>query len=97
MAKMTISEYADPRDAQGLSGVVSEPAAVVQELTYTGSHAESNAFAATTRVIRINSDSICRFLIGASPTALATSPRSDGSTEYFSVTGGHKISAITST
>lgn len=98
MAKMTISEYADPRAGHGLSGVVAEPADVEQELTFTGTAAASNAFAATTKVVRISSDSICRILFGSgTPVALATSKRFTGDCEYFAVTPGHKISAITST
>lgn len=98
MAKMTISEYTDPRGAHGLGGVAAEPAPVEQELTFTGTAAASLAFSANTVLVRISSDSICRILFGSgTPVALATSKRFTGDCEYFAVTPGHKISAITST
>lgn len=102
MAKLYISEYAD----QGMSGnsstwgafridVAQEPAAVDQVVTFTGGETKSAAFGATTKYIRVHTDSICSILIGSNPTATTNSKRiAANSTEYFGVAPGHKLSVI---
>lgn len=92
---MTVGEYADPRDTQGLSGVVSEPAAADQSVAFTGTAGTSAAFAATTKVVRVSTDSKCAYKFGSAPTAVVTDKEMPaGHVEYFAVTPGHKISMI---
>jgi hypothetical protein len=72
------------------------PAVTVQEITISGASAQSAAFNAETRMIRISADAACRIRVGASPTAVATDLRVGAdSPEYFGVLPGQKLAAIT--
>lgn len=100
MANLYISEYA----AVGLSSygpmpIAVEPALVEQVIAYTGTSAQSAAFSANTRYIRVHTDSICSVLVGVNPTAVATTCKrlNANQTEYFAVPASYKIAAITNT
>lgn len=93
-----ISEYADyARDASTnrILGVTKEPPLVEQSVAVGGSSAQSAAFGANTRLIRVSAGVICSILVGANPTATTESRRLvAGHTELMAVTPGHKIAVI---
>ncbi len=94
MATADISEYWSlARDASGqVAQVGAEPSFVDQQLTI-GSEVKSAAFKGS--FIRVHVDTDCRVLFGLSPTASSASMRmAAGTTQYFGVTPGHKISII---
>lgn len=99
MATVYISEYG----TLGISNVgpipvAPEPAIADQTISITGSSAQSSAFSANTRYIRVHTDSICSILVGTNPTALLTSKRLNANqTEYFAVAEGAKLAAIVNT
>ena len=69
-----------------------------------GASAQSNAFAATTRVIRVHTDAICAVEVGGTnPTATngggatASSRMAANQTEYYYVNPGDKIAVISTT
>lgn len=105
MARLTIQEYDDA--AIGAMGwpipVGNEPALVSQAFSYTGTSAQSAAFNASTKIIRVNTDGICNLKFGSSPTALVKGNAAGGcrlaadQTEYFGVAGGDKVAAIVDT
>lgn len=100
MATLYISEYGDlARDASGnIISIGVEPAQTTQTRSISGTSAQSNAFASGTRYVRIHTDAICSILFGANPTATTSHARlAADSTEYFCVTAGHKVAAITNT
>lgn len=58
----------------------------------------SAAFHANTRLIRVQAEGVCCIDIGADPTATTSMLRmTAGQTEYIGVSGGHKLSCITTT
>ena len=94
MATADVSEYAElPRDASGaVMRFGNEPSIVDQQLTI-GSEVKSAAFKGN--YIRVHGDADCRVLLGADPTASSTSMRiASGTTEYFGVVPGSKISIV---
>lgn len=99
MAVVDITEYdklaIDMQGVRVAAGV--EPARAVNQIAVTGVSAQSAAFDNTTRFVRVHTDVAIRVAFGASPTAAATSQRmAAGATEYFGVTRGIKMAAITS-
>lgn len=101
-SKLYVTEYAGlmPSPVGGQGQVPMEPPLVEQVLDYSGGHAESSAFNAKTRLVRISTDSICSVLFGTAPTAATTSARFvAGQTEYRGVPPGGSfiVSAITNT
>lgn len=80
-----------------------------QTLAMTGSSAQSAAFNTATRFIRVETDTTCSLAFGANPTAQSVSTTQTGAgavgtarlavnnTEYFAVTPGQKLAAITTT
>ena len=96
-----ITEYATlARDNLGntiAAGV--EPSAVVQQITASGVSAACGAdFNENTRFVRVHTDVAVRIAFGKTPTAAATSQRmAAGATEYFGVTPGVRMAAITTT
>ena len=98
MSILNITELAQiGRDNGGqLLQVAKYPAVTTQEITISGTSAQSAAFNAETRIIRICADANCPILVGSNPTALATSTRIlADSAEYIEVPAGYKIAAIT--
>lgn len=76
----------------------SEPSIASQTVSIAASSTQSNAFQASTLLIRVHADSICSIAIGANPTAVTTQKRmAANQTEYFGVQSGHKLAVIQNT
>ena len=99
MAKVYVSEYAaTPAFVGQTVPTGQEPALAEQVVNITAGSVQSAAFNANTKFIRVHTDAICSYEIGASPTATANTPRmAANTTEFFGVVGGHKIAIITNT
>lgn len=97
MATLYITEYV----RTGLTPRVSvlageEPAIATQTVSIGASSAQSSAFNAETRFVRLNTDAACSILFGTNPTATASKTRmAANSTEYFAVLPGMKLAVIT--
>lgn len=97
MATLYISEYAGIGFGNNQNLPV-EPPLAEQTVSVSGTSAQSSAFNASTRFIRVHTDAICSILIGSNPTATTAKKRmAADQTEYFAVNGGDKIAAITNT
>jgi hypothetical protein len=99
MAALFITEYAGlaPAPPGGVGQVPLEPPLAEQSVTIAAGHAESNAFNAQTRLIRLEAGAICSVLIGTAPVAATTSGRiAANQSEYRGVpkTGTFKVSVI---
>lgn len=100
MATLYISEYTEAAFGQVVRGlpVAAEPPVAEQTVTLSGTSAQSSAFNAKTRIIRVHTDAICSILVGANPTATTAKKRLPADwTEYFAVQSGDKIAGITNT
>lgn len=92
-ASCYVSEFIQSGDA-GIQ-VAKQPSVDQTAITVSGTSAQSAAFSANTKLIRINCDVVVSFLVGANPTATANNARlPTGVVEYFQVSGG-KIAFIT--
>lgn len=102
MGILYITEYAGLMDAGAPGGhgqVPAEPPLATQTVSYT-THAESSAFNAKTRLVRLHTDSICSFVFGTAPSATTSDSRmAAGTTEYHGVPPGasYKVSAVSNT
>lgn len=95
MATLYIEEFAN---VCSITGLPQEPSAATQTVTISGASAQSAAFGAATRYVRLHSDVSMSYLFGANPTATTSKPRlAAGVTEYFGVVAGQKVAAITNT
>lgn len=68
-----------------------------QAVTITGTSAQSAAFAASTKYIRLVSTTACWIQFGANPTATTTTPSillAANVPEFFGVTPGQKVAGI---
>lgn len=94
-----ITEYAGMGHQNGVANAAAkEPALANHTRTVSGTSAQSAAFNAAARVIRVHTSEICSIVIGANPTATTSDARmAANQTEYFSVEPGHKLAAITNT
>lgn len=99
MAYLFITEYDRlGNDTRSDVEVGREPAIATQRIAISGSSAQSAAFNANTKFVRLHTDAICSISFGANPTATTSTPRmAADTTEYFGVTGGHKVAVITNT
>lgn len=100
MATLYISEYASLLQAQNGSyiPVPQEPAIAVQTVAISGTSAQSAAFNAATKFIRVSPDGICSLKWGSNPTATTSDFRMvTNGAEYIGVTAGHKVAVITNT
>ena len=100
MAKLYISEFANMRNIDGRVCPVAEaPALVVQTpVTISGTSAQSDAFSAQTKFIRVHADVIASIAFGENPTATTDDDRLvAGQTEYFGVYPGMKVAVISNT
>lgn len=72
------------------------PFAVSQEnATIDGTSRQSNAFAASTRLVTVQADEACHVQFGVNPTATTAAFKiAAGETHDFAVTGGHKVAWI---
>lgn len=96
-AKCYVKEYASLGNAlNGGPQIAAEPGLVDQTaVDFSGGHAESAAFNAQTRYIRVWCDAQASYLVGATPVATnAMSPLTASLPEYFGVTTGQKISFV---
>lgn len=101
MGILYITEYSGlmPSPMGHAAQVPMEPPLATQAVTYT-THAESNAFNAKTRLVRLHTDSICSFVFGSAPSATTSDSRmAAGQTEYHGVPFGasYKVSAVSNT
>lgn len=102
MGKLYVTEYSDiAQTVRGPAQIGQENTGVVDQtpVTYTTT-TQSAAFAATTVLVRIHTDSICSINFGTNPTATTNNRRLDaGATEYFGVPlgGSYKVAAVTNT
>jgi hypothetical protein len=98
MAKIWITEYTTVgADAGGTPQPIARhpPAAVQAALAITGTSAQSAAFNAATRYVRLRSDAACHFVVAANPTATTdATPLDANAAEYFSVPAGFKLAVI---
>jgi len=106
MTKLYISEYARMTPSSGPGNTVvqapEEPPITTQVVDYTSGAAQSAAFNAKTKFVRLHCDSICSVKFGANPTATVNDPRmAAGQTEFRGVNiadgSAAKVSAITNT
>ena len=98
MAVCYISEFSAVANVSGCPVAMMPP--IAEQTVAIGAEADSNAFNAATRYIRVHVDAICSIAIGTAPTASTSTLRmSAESTEYFAVplNGGYKLSVITNT
>jgi hypothetical protein len=101
MAKLYVTEFQkmghaeNSADIGGVPQVARLPALTTQVVTYTTSTA-SAAFGADTRFIRVHTDAACHILVADTPTATTSHLKMVADqTEYFAVTPGQKIAAVT--
>jgi hypothetical protein len=105
MTKLYVSEYARMTQASGPGNAVvqapEEPPLAVQVVDFTAGAAQSAAFNAKTRFVRLHADAICSVKFAANPTATVNDPRlAAGLTELFGIApdgSAAKVSAITNT
>lgn len=98
MATLYITEYATLGSVLGGVANIAPGVALVDPapVTIAGASAQSAAFNASTRYVRLHTDAICSIAFGADPTATTASRRmAADQTEYFAVEGGHKVAVIT--
>lgn len=98
MAVCYISEFSDLAHVKTCNVAMMPPLA--EQTVAIGAEADSNAFNASTRFIRVHVDAICSIAIGLTPTASTSTLRmAANTTEYFGVPrgAGYKISVITNT
>lgn len=100
MATLYIEEYTTaPIINNGqIMQMAKQPSVAQQTVAISGTSAQSAAFDANTKYVRIHTDAVCSFLFGSDPTATTSDPRMAASqTEYFAVPGGYKVAVITNT
>lgn len=105
MATVYIEEFSNVAEAGNLVGpalttaqAAKFPSITGQTVAIGGASTQSNAFSATTTLIRVSTDAICSILIGSNPTAVTTRMRlAANQTEYFGVRPGDKIAVISNT
>ncbi len=93
MSLLYVSEYKGVRQVEGgLSQVGEEPATEQTPVTFTTA-AQSAAFGAGVKVVRVIADANAWLLFGEDPTATANSKfLPANSVEYFGVIAGQKVS-----
>lgn len=100
MAYVFVTEYAGVARVGSAYPPVAKGPPLAEQRLAVGSETKSNAFHASTAIIRVHTDAICSVLIGTAPTATTSSARmAADQTEYFAVPVGasYKISIIANT
>src|SRR5215510_4199255 len=105
MSKLYISEYTRVTPSSGPGNAVvqapEEPPIATQVVDFTSGAAQSAAFNAKTRFVRLHTDAICSVKFAANPTATVNDPRlAAGQTELRGVPAdgsAAKVSAIANT
>lgn len=87
MAFLYITEYNQLiLTGTGRGGVPVEPAIAYQRIDNTGASVQSVALNVKTVFVRLQTDSICSFKVGANPTAVVAENRMPANaTEYFGI------------
>lgn len=98
MAVLYLSEHAEITVFQGGGGqALSEPPIIEDTVAIGGTSAQSGAFNAKCRFVRVHVDASCSVLFGADPTATTANKRlAANQTEIFRVNPGDKIAVIAS-
>src|ERR1700685_4308085 len=99
MAALYVTEFVELEQgpARRVGQMSMQPPVAEQTVAIGGSSAQSNAFNALTRIVRVHTDSICSIEFGTNPTATATTARmAANQTEYFGVpvNQSYKIAVI---
>jgi hypothetical protein len=97
MAKLYVTEY---EGGLRLTMPIAGPRALVDQtpVVIGAGSLQSAPFSAATRLIRIETDSICSFAIGLNPTATVNNARLNANDrEYFYVNPGDIIAVIANT
>lgn len=100
MATLYIAEYSDiVQTVRGGTAIPVDPPLAEQTVAIGASSAQSAAFNALTKFVRIHSDAICSVTVNlAAPTATATNGRfAANQTEFRGVSPGNKLAVITNT
>jgi hypothetical protein len=100
MAFLYVTEFAELAIGPGgrVGQIPQRPPLAEQAVAVAAGHAESNAFNAATRIVRLHSDVICSMVIGTNPVATAANARmAANQTEFYGVPvgGAYKVSVIT--
>lgn len=100
-SKLYVSEFESPAASAGFPFPVGTEYANTTDqsvIDYSGGSAQSAAFATTTKLVRIHTDSVCCIKFGANPTATTSHRRmAAGQTEYYFVRPGDKVAAVITT
>lgn len=99
MAVLYVTEYANSLQ-EGHIQIAMEPANADQTVVIGGGSLSSSAFANNTRLVRLETDSICSVKFGTAPTATISTRRMQaGDIEYFGVPLGasYKVAVIANT
>lgn len=101
MATLYIAEFESMPGSPGghIQAALQAPLAE-QTVTIAAGSAQSSAFNARTKYVRLHTDAICSILFGTDPTATAAKARmAANATEYFGVPQGtsYKVAVITNT
>lgn len=95
MASLYVSEYRDVQSVGGGSAQVPTGWIRDQKVAIGGVSTQSLAFDGATRCIRIHTDAICSYVVGANPTATDSNARLAADQEnYIGVQGDQKIAVI---
>lgn len=101
MAKLHITEFSNLQNAVGVGHAQESaqlpmlPPVAQQVVTFTTT-TQSAALNSSTRFVRLIADADCHIEVGANPTATTSGMKLiAGAAEYFGVTPGHKIAAVT--
>lgn len=99
MASLYVTEFEEmPHTSGSKVQAAMQPELASSKVTIAGASAQSSAFNARTRFVRLHTDAICSVKFGTNPTATADHARmAAGSTEYFGVPQGaaYKVAVIT--
>jgi hypothetical protein len=98
MAVVYISEFSTLAQFPNQGPQMAAWPPIAEQTVAIGVEAKSQPFGATTRFIRIHTDSACSIMIGANPTATTAKLRMAGNqTEYCGVNPGDRLSVISNT
>lgn len=98
MATLYITEYAEMALVQNgqMGQMPMEPPLASQAVTIAGASAQSAAFNAKTKYVRLMTDTACAVLFGTNPTALTGNDRMAANTvEYHAVPVGKSFKVAT--
>lgn len=91
MAFLNIVQMAQPADGVPIAQM---PPMVMENVTVSGTSAQSTAFVASAVTVRLEADAACWINFGTDPTAAAGDIYFSGGAEYFRVRPGDKVAAV---